>query len=176
LAAYDAGERALGVDLTRRMTALEVDLQQSTVRRLNNKKDVERWMRRLMQNSCQIFCQVELMRERDRTFLLDLQPNDMRSIVEKIDAMSELPNPLDWEAEKEFDDEPALYDSDQPSNRSKKFSKQKLSVSKTICNRRQKGTVEVPRRSAYLRHWRTQSVLGRIVPHPSHLTRPLRRV
>jgi hypothetical protein len=43
-------------------------------------------------------------------------------------------------------------------------------------HRRQKGTVEVSRRSAELIHCRTQSVLGRIVPQPSHLTRPLRRV
>ena len=27
-----------------------------------------------------------------------------------------------------------------------------------------------------LHHWRTQPVVARIVPHPSHLTRPLRRV
>jgi hypothetical protein len=36
--------------------------------------------------------------------------------------------------------------------------------------------VEVPCRSAEFRHWRTQTVLGRIVPHPSHLTRPMRKV
>jgi hypothetical protein len=43
---------------------------------------------------------------------------------------------------------------------------------------RQKGTVEatVPCRSAELCYCRTKSVLGKIVPHPSHLARPLIRV
>jgi hypothetical protein len=40
-------------------------------------------------------------------------------------------------------------------------------------HRWQKGTVAVPHRNTELLHCRTQSVVGRIVPHPSHLTRPL---
>ncbi len=34
----------------------------------------------------------------------------------------------------------------------------------------------MPHRSAELRHWRTHPVIGSIVPPPSYLTRPLRRV
>jgi hypothetical protein len=45
-------------------------------------------------------------------------------------------------------------------------------LSQTRCRHpRQKGTVEVPHRIAEEYHCRTQSELGRIVPHPSHLIR-----
>ena len=42
--------------------------------------------------------------------------------------------------------------------------------------RRDEGKVVVPRRNTHLCHCRTQSVIKRIVPHPSYLTRPMRRV
>ena len=106
LACYDAGERALGVDLTRRFAALEVDLEQKTVRGLNSTNDVQTWMRRLLGNSCSIYCQVESIRVQDRTFMYQLQPCDildvMRSIVDKIETMCERPEAFDWECEKEF--------------------------------------------------------------------------
>jgi hypothetical protein len=52
LAAYDADGRALGAELAGRMAALAVALQQSTIRKLHNKKDVDTWISRLTTNSC----------------------------------------------------------------------------------------------------------------------------
>ncbi len=40
----------------------------------------------------------------------------------------------------------------------------------------EQGTVAVPHRRDYLHNYRSQSNLKRMVPHPSHLTRPLIRV
>jgi hypothetical protein len=64
-----------------------------------------------MHNSEEIFSQVSLMHVPDRTFMYEMHPCDildvMQSIADKIEAMCERPNPLDWETEKEFDADPA---------------------------------------------------------------------
>jgi hypothetical protein len=93
LAAYDAGGRALGAELAGRMAALAVALQQRTIRKLLNKKDVHTWISRLTTNSCAAHKELSKIPERDRMFRYANETNDIEdvvlSMVDKVEATYE---------------------------------------------------------------------------------------
>ncbi len=84
LTAYDAGGRALGDELTRKMAALAVDLNESTVYKLNGQRDIDVWMTRLMHSINDLHTLVALTPMRDRTFMYENESYDILDVVKKM--------------------------------------------------------------------------------------------
>ena len=106
LKSYDAGRRALGANLRRRMAAVTVDLEQSTVDELYSKEEIKRWLTRLMHNSLEVHTLLMLTPVRDRTFRYENRMNDIRVVVaqiaDKIEKMYEARERMDFRFKREF--------------------------------------------------------------------------